>query len=451
MSKRIRFEAIRVNSPCGEEWSEMAGNDKIRFCSHCAKDVNDLSSITRKQAKRLVAASNGNLCIRYIEHPVTRRPIFADQLHQITRRAPGIAAGVMTASMSLATIAYSQGGTVPKPSEATTTIATVDAADQVYGSGTLSGTVVDQNGAVIVNARVTLTESRGIRTTYTDSEGSYRFEKLDPRNYLLEVAADGFKTGGREIAIPAASRITADESLGIELILMVDIVSEVEIATHVSGGIGFVEYSTALAKAVASEDVESVRELIANGADVNVKEEKHDRITPLFTAVDDGNIEIVHMLLNAGAKANIRSDDKSTPLMQLDGDASPELVLLLIRYGAKVNVANTDGETALVLATASASPEVIRALIDVGADVNAADSEGVTALMRAAERDSAEIVRTLLEAGASVNARDKEDDIAWDYASGEEIEQLLESYGSEFRKRYKDEAEVVQTETDPNR
>ncbi len=93
----------------------MQGTDKIRLCSHCAKHVNNLSEMTRKQAARLVRASNGNICIRYIADPVTKRPMFAEQLFQITRRRPGIAAGVLSTSIALSTAAYGQENLHPTP------------------------------------------------------------------------------------------------------------------------------------------------------------------------------------------------------------------------------------------------------------------------------------------------------------------------------------------------
>src|SRR4051812_38970113 len=86
----------------------MEGNDRVRFCSHCAKHVNNLSEMTRKEATRFVRASGGDICIRYIVDPRTKRPIFAQQLLQITRRAPAIGAGVLTASIAVSTAAYAQ-------------------------------------------------------------------------------------------------------------------------------------------------------------------------------------------------------------------------------------------------------------------------------------------------------------------------------------------------------
>ena len=96
MSKKSVLESMRVNSPCTEDWDQMTGNAKVRFCSHCAKDVNNISEMTPKEAVRLARRSNGNLCIRYKYDPVTKVPIFGGRLHQLTR-SPFAASGVVAA------------------------------------------------------------------------------------------------------------------------------------------------------------------------------------------------------------------------------------------------------------------------------------------------------------------------------------------------------------------
>ncbi|MEO5858465.1 MAG: hypothetical protein ABIR33_05895, partial [Pyrinomonadaceae bacterium] len=99
MKKSTFIDSIRVGDPCTEEWDEMVGNSEVRFCSHCAKDVNNLSEMTPRKAAKLVMRSNGNLCIRYRVDPFTSGPMFAPQLVKIAGRA-GLAAGVLGASIA---------------------------------------------------------------------------------------------------------------------------------------------------------------------------------------------------------------------------------------------------------------------------------------------------------------------------------------------------------------
>src|SRR5690349_9327885 len=101
MKKSGFIDSVRVKEPCSENWDEMTGNDKVRFCSHCSKSVNNISEMTPRKVAKLVMRSNGNLCIRYRVDPVTNGPIFSPQLVKIAGRA-GLAAGVLGASITLA-------------------------------------------------------------------------------------------------------------------------------------------------------------------------------------------------------------------------------------------------------------------------------------------------------------------------------------------------------------
>ena len=60
----------------------------------------------------------------------------------------------------------------------------------------LSGTVTDSSGAVIVGARLTLsnTASHSIATYQSDDGGRYVFRDLEPGTYSLEAAKAGFET-----------------------------------------------------------------------------------------------------------------------------------------------------------------------------------------------------------------------------------------------------------------
>src|SRR5690242_8372385 len=67
-------------------------------------------------------------------------------------------------------------------------------------TGGLQGTVKDPSGAVVPNAKVTVTSSTlvGSKEIETDSAGYYRFANLPPGAYTITVTAKGFKTVKRE-------------------------------------------------------------------------------------------------------------------------------------------------------------------------------------------------------------------------------------------------------------
>ncbi|HXZ81327.1 MAG TPA: TonB-dependent receptor [Terriglobales bacterium] len=63
-----------------------------------------------------------------------------------------------------------------------------------FEKGTISGTVTDTSGAVVVGASVTVTApgTNAVRTTTTDSQGSYSVTNLSPGTYDVKVSQKGF-------------------------------------------------------------------------------------------------------------------------------------------------------------------------------------------------------------------------------------------------------------------
>jgi hypothetical protein len=62
------LENVRVASPCNASWDEMLGDDRVRFCTSCEKNVFNLSAMPREDAERLLAERmNGELCVRFYQ------------------------------------------------------------------------------------------------------------------------------------------------------------------------------------------------------------------------------------------------------------------------------------------------------------------------------------------------------------------------------------------------
>ena len=67
---------------------------------------------------------------------------------------------------------------------------------------TVSGRVTDPQGAGLPGARVTLHERARTQvrlSTATDSSGAYRFERLAPGEYIVEVEARGFAPAAAQV------------------------------------------------------------------------------------------------------------------------------------------------------------------------------------------------------------------------------------------------------------
>ena len=61
----ISLESIQIAAPCRADWNAMQpvhGQDCVRFCHTCGKNVYNLSGMTRTEAERLIG--EGDLCVR---------------------------------------------------------------------------------------------------------------------------------------------------------------------------------------------------------------------------------------------------------------------------------------------------------------------------------------------------------------------------------------------------
>src|SRR5207249_7762157 len=66
-------------------------------------------------------------------------------------------------------------------------------------SGSLSGKVVDETGALVAGAGVSLTNeaSKDVRRTRTNGEGFFTFAGVPPGSYAVRIELAGFKTTER--------------------------------------------------------------------------------------------------------------------------------------------------------------------------------------------------------------------------------------------------------------
>ena len=61
------LDNIRVASPCSADWAKMNGDERVRHCGDCKKNVYNLSDMNREEAETLILAHEGRLCVRYFQ------------------------------------------------------------------------------------------------------------------------------------------------------------------------------------------------------------------------------------------------------------------------------------------------------------------------------------------------------------------------------------------------
>ena len=153
-----------------------------------------------------------------------------------------------------------------------------------------------------------------------------------------------------------------------------------------------------------------VQVLIDAGADVDAQENKGGR-SPLHFACASGVLDVVKMLVEAGAGVCVTDSDGCTCLHYAARYGNIETVRYLVGLPeVDVNHADCHNHTALHKAVVKQHTEVVQVLIDAGADVNAHNIEGLhyTALHTAVVNKRTEVVQILIDAGADIDAQNNE-------------------------------------------
>jgi uncharacterized protein len=131
-----------------------------------------------------------------------------------------------------------------------------------------------------------------------------------------------------------------------------------------------------------------------------------ERDAELLVAVRNRDAQAVTELIAKGADVDVRESSTGlNPLLIAAGQADPIVVDLLLKAGADVHISDSlAGASALHKACQGGSVEVARSLVEAGAFVDAvAPTTGHTPLMDALWFKFPELAGYLLEAGAGVN------------------------------------------------
>lgn len=56
---------IDVASPCSANWDDMVGDERLRFCGSCEKNVYNFSEMSKAEITQLLTANNYNVCGRF--------------------------------------------------------------------------------------------------------------------------------------------------------------------------------------------------------------------------------------------------------------------------------------------------------------------------------------------------------------------------------------------------
>lgn len=157
-----------------------------------------------------------------------------------------------------------------------------------------------------------------------------------------------------------------------------------------------------VADAAQRGDLEVVRSLLRDGADVNAAQ--GDGMSALHWAAQGGQVEIIDVLLYAGANPEATTRlGGYTPLHLASRAGRAGAIQKLLAGQADVDVRTATGVTALHYAAASGQADAVNALLAGGAETDAPTAaDDQTPLMWATAYNRLDAMRALLEAGADV-------------------------------------------------
>ena len=175
------------------------------------------------------------------------------------------------------------------------------------------------------------------------------------------------------------------------------------------------DYDEAMIIAIKTGNIDFVRLILENGADINrlCEGEQSPLAAAIFTGDREINAEMVEFLASNGADVNevfeLGENAITTALNVSVTMNRPDIAEILLAHGANPDFRDATGRSALVYAVLTGE-EILRTILAHGADPNLPDREGRTPLMLAALDVGAEpgISEALIEYGANVNAQDND-------------------------------------------
>jgi ankyrin repeat protein len=171
--------------------------------------------------------------------------------------------------------------------------------------------------------------------------------------------------------------------------------------------LGFVFTPQGFLKAIENENIDAVHVFLSCGIDLEVKDERG--WTPLMIAAANGKEKLTHLLIHSGARLMSKDVNGFTPLHWAAFKGMSNIVELLISKEVDIDAQSKFKWTPLMQACTRGHLEVCSILVAAGANLDLANSEGSTALQIASSKGFHGIVELLSASGAGPNANDKND------------------------------------------
>jgi len=198
---------LRVASPCTADWDQMPSNDRVRHCSACNLNVYNLSAMTEREIRQLIATHEGRLCGRLYQRAdgtiLTQNcpvGLQAMRLKNTMRRLSHIAAAVFAVA----------GWGLPFVQGAHAQTSKMNVSDSA-----VQFTVTDPTGAIVAKAQVTLKsqDNKDQITGITDDHGQLVLRRPKGGDYQVTISFPGFRTYSEPLKLRNGELLTFDVRL----------------------------------------------------------------------------------------------------------------------------------------------------------------------------------------------------------------------------------------------
>lgn len=148
-----------------------------------------------------------------------------------------------------------------------------------------------------------------------------------------------------------------------------------------------------------------------------INKPKRDGRTILFDLINQNNLELIKLVINAGIDLNIMDNEKNTPLSYLidsgleitnqrEKEQFLERLVFLLKFRIDINTIDKDGRTVFHKAVMADNLEIVEKLLTKKTNLDIKDKQGRTALHHTQWKGNYKIARLLIAAGADINEPD---------------------------------------------